>query len=83
MSAFIEKLRKAVRKGDDKEVKRISQLEADLPKVPHLPTLFSNDATPKRLEVLLQENSGRIALISDEGGPFDVMNGRYSQRPNL
>ena len=52
--------------------------------VPAPPRLFTSDVTPEKLASLLFENDGRMAVLSAEGGIFDVMAGRYSGGvPNL
>ena len=52
--------------------------------VPAEPRLLIDDATPERIAAVLAEQGGRIALMSAEGGVFDMMAGRYSQGiPNL
>jgi replicative DNA helicase len=51
--------------------------------VPAMPRLLADDATPEALASLMAAQGGRIALISAEGGPFDMMAGRYSKVPNL
>lgn len=40
--------------------------------------LSADDATPEAIGQLLQEQEGRIALLSPEGDVFDLMAGRYS-----
>ena len=40
--------------------------------------LLADDVTPEALASLMAENGGRMGLISDEGGIFDVIAGRYS-----
>src|SRR5215217_1597532 len=53
-------------------------------KVPAQPRVLVDDASPERLTTLLADQGGRIALMSPEGGVFDMMAGRYSQGvPNL
>ena len=47
------------------------------------PKLTVGDATPEALAKLLSDNGGRIAVHSTEGGVFDLMTGRYSDRANL
>jgi putative DNA primase/helicase len=79
----IDKLRKKLKDADSAEIQRIADLEADLPVVPRPPILFTADVTAERLEVLLEANAGRLAVISDEGGIFDVIAGRYNTTPNL
>jgi len=46
--------------------------------------LILDDVTAESLEVVLRQQGGRIAIMSDEGGPFELMGGRYSDNvPNL
>ena len=40
--------------------------------------LTADDCTPEALTSLLAENGGRMAVISAEGGIFDILAGRYS-----
>jgi hypothetical protein len=62
----------------------IAELEAALPDVPALPRLWCQDITPERLGVVMSEQGERIGLLSDEGGIFDTLAGRYSAGiPNL
>ncbi len=58
-------------------------LAAEAVTVPNLPRLLGDDATPEALTTLMAENGGRIAVISDEGGIFDILAGRFSAAPNL
>jgi len=52
--------------------------------VPSLPRLLADDATPEAVAGLLAEQGGRIAIVSTEGGIFDIIAGRYSEKvPNL
>lgn len=53
--------------------------------VPTLPRLIAEDVTPEKLASLLHEQHGRMAVLSDEGGIFELMAGRYSANgaPNL
>lgn len=52
--------------------------------VPVAPRLLASDVTPEKIPGLLADHGGRIAIISDEGGIFDTIAGRYaSQVPNL
>ncbi len=85
--ATIEKLRKTLSVNSpetlEEQRRHIADLEAELPDEPHRITLTTSDATPEALEELMQENGGRMAIISDEGGMFDIMAGRYSSQPNL
>lgn len=66
------------------KIAEITDLEAKLTEIPGVPSLWTSDVTPERLGVLLYENNERFALLSDEGGIFDLMGGRYSSGvPNL
>jgi len=49
------------------------------------PQLITKDVTSERLEMVLAEQGGRIAVLNEEGGLFDTMAGRYSSRgiPNI
>ena len=40
--------------------------------------LFCDDITPEKLSGILSDNNGRTAILSSEGGIFDVLAGRYS-----
>ena len=51
--------------------------------VPVLPRLLADDVTPEALASLLVEQAGRIAVVSAEGGIFDILAGRYSNVPSL
>ena len=51
--------------------------------VPAVPRLIVDDITPEKVAELLAEQGGRLALITAEGGVFDIIAGRYSRKPNL
>lgn len=51
--------------------------------VPLLPQLVADDITPEAAASLLAEQGGRLAVLSDEGGIFATLAGRYSGTPNL
>jgi hypothetical protein len=74
--------RKAEEKGDAVEAWQHHQ-EAMAVDVPKAPRLIADDATPEALTRLLAENDGRLAVMSSEGGVFDLMTGKYSDRANL
>lgn len=53
-------------------------------KLPAAPRLFTDDVTPEKLATMLYDNEGRMAVLSAEGGVFDILAGRYnSGRPNI
>ena len=61
--------------------RELADMEAQLPV---LPRLLADDATPERVSGLLHEQSGRLAVMSAEGGVFELMAGRYSNgTPNF
>ncbi|MBM3740404.1 MAG: DUF3987 domain-containing protein [Acidobacteria bacterium] len=84
--ARIESLRRKAAKALDPTVlmAEIAELESSLPEIPRTPRLWTQDITSERLGALMAEQGERIALLSDEGGVFDVLAGRYSKGiPNL
>lgn len=75
---------KATEKPEEAAAEAIAAaLAAEAITVPHLPKLIVDDATPERLVGLMAAHGGRMAIISDEGGIFDILAGRYSGTPNL
>lgn len=56
---------------------------ADSIEVPPIPRLVADDTTPEAAASLLAEQTGRLAIISAEGGIFDIIAGRYSKLPNM
>src|SRR5262249_39118587 len=46
---------------------------------PVLPRLMADDTSPEKLATLLSDHGGRMAVLSPEGGVFDIMAGRYSK----
>ncbi len=47
--------------------------------VPVVPRLIADDVTSEKLEMLLATHGGRMAILSEEGGIFDLMAGRYAR----
>jgi len=57
---------------------------ADSIAVPPIPRLVADDITPEAAATLLAEQGGRLAIISAEGGIFDIIAGRYNNNvPNM
>lgn len=81
---------KASRDGDkDKADRALAdamgsvQLAADI-QIPAIPRLIADDVTPEAAGSLLAEQGGRLAIISAEGGLFDIVAGRYTGNvPNM
>lgn len=72
----------ASRASDDERAQAIEEAKArrrDIPEVPALPRLLVDDVTQEQLAVMLSQNNGRIALMSPEGGVFNIMGGLYSK----
>lgn len=76
-------LRVAAKAEPDDQIQlmqEIKELKAKEPKSLRAPRLIVDDVTPERLVGLLCENGGRIAILSAEGGIFDIMGGRYHNK---
>ena len=49
-----------------------------------LPRYIADDATPEKLIGLMKQNGERMAVLSSEGGLFEMLDGkRYTSTPNL
>ncbi|WP_100448827.1 YfjI family protein [Glycomyces xiaoerkulensis] len=57
--------------------------EAEAAAIPVEPKLVADDITPEAAKSLLAEQSGRLAILSAEGGIFATIAGRYSGVPDL
>jgi putative DNA primase/helicase len=65
-----------VRRGEI--VAEIADLHAQMPEEMRPRRFFTGDVTPERLQAMLVEHDGRMAVMSDEGGIFAVLAGLYS-----
>lgn len=45
--------------------------------------LFADDVTAEKLSSILAENQGKAAIVSAEGGIFDILSGIYSKTVNI
>ncbi len=64
--------------------RQIDQIENEMPDEVIAPRLWTDDVTPEKLQAMLSDHGERMALLSDEGGCFEVMSGLYSSgRANL
>ena len=73
----------AASKDDSHEAARnIAAVLAELDELPTPPAgrLVVEDITPEALVEELAANAGRLAIMSSEGGVFDMMGGQYSER---
>lgn len=68
--------------GDEREAaeREVYELALELERLeqPIVSRLLADDATPEALVSLLADHGGRIAVISAEGGLFDILAGRYT-----
>ncbi len=86
----LKRLQKNAANQEDREARRQLRLEADqiaeelntLQRVVPL-RLIADDCTPEQLEVLMNDQRGRIMVASPEGGVFGMMAGRYSDSVQL
>ncbi|MEZ4601432.1 MAG: DUF3987 domain-containing protein [Syntrophotaleaceae bacterium] len=78
-----EKLAKDAANAESQErleevLQKIERLEGEIPEELRAPRLWTGDTTPERLQSLLVEHGERMAVLTDEGGIFEVMAGLYS-----
>jgi uncharacterized protein DUF3987 len=78
----------ATAEDDERDQAMTKAIEADAfaesIDVPPIPRILADDITPEATASLLAEQKGRLAIISAEGGIFDIIAGRYSGSvPNL
>jgi hypothetical protein len=57
---------------------KIEDIQRKMPGEIFPPQLWTGDVTPERLQMLLVQQCEKIALLTDEGGIFEVMGGLYS-----
>lgn len=62
----------------DEMQKNIEQLENEMPDIPTCPQIWTSDVTPEHLGTIMAANSEAMAVLSDEGGLFDILGGLYS-----
>ncbi len=51
----------------------------ELPEI-HTPVYVTDDVTPEALALVLAQSGERIGIFSAEGGPLEIMAGRYTER---
>jgi hypothetical protein len=89
LEARVKSLRSRVANSEDFEdseqmQREITHLETSMPPLPAIPSLWVQDVTPEKLGMMMADNGERLAILSDEGGFFDIITGRYSNGiPNL
>jgi hypothetical protein len=78
----LRKLEKLAAEKNDSDARcQAGELAEELARCPEpvLPRLVVDDATGEKLGIMLDEQRGRIASMSPEGGVFDLMAGLYSK----
>lgn len=77
--------KKAEQSGRWEDEVQLNVLNDQLEALPELKParFFADDCSSEALTSLMAENGGVIAVISTEGGVFDMMNGRYSNKINI
>ena len=75
----------AIREKGDATLEEVLKAQKDLSELEEVKSirLLADDASPEALTTLLYQNSGKIAVISAEGGIFDIAAGRYSEKANI
>lgn len=69
---------------DPKDIVELQYQLADLENEEVRPLrLLADDITPEALTSLMAENGGKMAVVSSEGGIFDIAAGRYSEKLNM
>lgn len=64
--------------------REIEAIERELPPQLCALLLTTDDCTPEHVGTLLSQQGERLAVVSDEGGIFDIVAGRYSKGvPNM
>jgi len=56
----------------------LNELEQNLEEIPVAPKLWTSDSSPEKLGEELVKYEERMAWLSDEGGIFDLLQGRYN-----
>lgn len=69
------------KKANTKILEEIISLEKELLEGEgvSLPRFIADDITPEKVISLLSQNQEKLAILSSEGGIFDIIAGRYSQ----
>jgi hypothetical protein len=89
LKARISQLRSRAAKADDVNerqqlLEEIRECQGNMPVIPANPTLTTGDVTAEALAVQMARQGERLAILSDEGGIFETISGRYSRGvPNV
>lgn len=79
-------LQKKLERAENRETElELRQLQEQLEETPELKPVrfFADDCSSEALTSLMAANGGVFSVISTEGGIFDIMAGRYSNKANI
>ena len=82
----IASLKKKLERSDNHEIElELRQVQEQLEDTPELKPVrfFADDCSSEALTSLMAANGGVFSVISTEGGIFDIMAGRYSNKANI
>ena len=82
----ISGLQKKLERKESREMElELRQLQEQLEETPELKPgrFFADDCSSEALTSLMAANNGVFSVISTEGGIFDIMAGRYSNKSNI
>ncbi len=82
----IDRVQKKLERTEDREMElELRQLQAQLEDLPEVKPVrfFADDCSSEALTSLMAANNGVFSVISTEGGIFDIMAGRYSNKTNI
>ena len=82
----IVSLKKKLERNENQETElELRQIEEQLEDTPELKPVrfFADDCSSEALTSLMAANGGVFSVISTEGGIFDIMAGRYSNKANI
>ena len=69
-------------KATEEDLEKVAKELSDFVEVREM-NLFVDDVTPEKLSGRLAAGGGRAAIVSSEGGIFDILSGLYSKSPNI
>ena len=81
----ISGLQKKLERKESREMELGWRLQEQLEEIPELKPVrfFADDCSSEALTSLMAANNGVFSVISTEGGIFDIMAGRYSNKSNI
>ena len=82
----ISGLQKKLERKESREMElELRRLQEQLEETPELKPVryFADDCSSEALTSLMAANNGVFSVISTEGGIFDIMAGRYSNKSNI